>query len=713
LRRYRALAAVLLCFVGLSLLVTQLDGTPSAVAPQPAGGRVDLAQWDFKRSGSATLAGEWRYFDKRWAHEVVPSSHAVAAQVPGPWPASAGPSGNPRTEGYGTYVLNLTLPVMPQGERFAIDTGYVLSAYRVYANGALIVTSGTPAASREGESARAYSKIARLPAAREVELRLELSNHLNRYGGTFLAPVVGLESDIVAHRDLLVALSMLLVGAMLFAACYHFVAFALSPDSKITLWFASFAALLGLRTLLIEPLASFAVPAIGQDWVWRVDYAASILLLPAAYWFFVLSFPRQVAERHASWITGFCLGAAVTTLVGGPAIGEFAMKVYEVLGAGVIVYLAQAIGRAAWNEESGAHLALAGWSLSTVAVVHDILLDNGFVVVTGINLIPFGFLAFFLCLSGTLVKRFRDAYRRTQELSRETKALNERLEAAVDERTRELSDKVELLKHNQLELERARAEAISANVAKSRFLATMSHELRTPLNSILGFSEIIRDETLGSIGDARYSEYASDIHRGGTHLLALISDILDLSRIEAGRVELKREPLDVSEIARDARHHAATRERKATDAVTMRFEPHLPLVDADRRCVLQMIVNLLSNALKFTEPGSSIVLSVFRRGDGGVSIEVADTGVGMKPEDIPKALAVFSQVDDGHARRHEGTGLGLPIVKSLIELHGGTLSLTSEKGRGTTVRLDFPAAVGTPAALSDRPATDGLAVAAA
>jgi hypothetical protein len=155
LRRYRALAAILLCLVGLSLLGTQIDGALSAAVPAPTAGRVDLVRWDFKHDGSATLAGEWRYFDKRWAHEVVPTGPGAAAQVPGPWPASAVPSGNPRTEGYGTYVLNLTLPAAPEGERFAIDTGYVLSAYRVYANGELIVTSGTPAASREQNRAAA------------------------------------------------------------------------------------------------------------------------------------------------------------------------------------------------------------------------------------------------------------------------------------------------------------------------------------------------------------------------------------------------------------------------------------------------------------------------------------------------------------------------------------------------------------------------------
>jgi signal transduction histidine kinase len=312
-------------------------------------------------------------------------------------------------------------------------------------------------------------------------------------------------------------------------------------------------------------------------------------------------------------------------------------------------------------------------------------------LIPGDNLIPFGFLAFFLCLSGMLASRYREAFRQAQVMTTRLKSLNGELEEAVLERTSELKDKLDELKSNQSELVRAREAAVAANTAKSRFLATMSHELRTPLNSILGFSEIIRDERLGTLGDQRYGEYASYINESGAHLLSLIGDILDLSRIESGKLDLQFENVCIGELAEAAMRRAATRERKAGDCVSISLPPDLPQLSADRRALLQMLINLISNALKFTPTDGRITVSAFMRVDGGMTLQVKDTGIGMAPEDIPRALMAFTQVDDDLSRRHEGSGLGLTIVKSMMEQHGGRLTLQSAKGEGTTVSLEFPA----------------------
>ena len=167
-----------------------------------------------------------------------------------------------------------------------------------------------------GEYARAYAQVAALPAdTGEVELAFEVSNHLSRYGGSFIAPTLGLQVPLVAHLDFIRSLSMFLFGAMVFAALYHFVAYSLNRDAVVSLWFGLFAALLGMRTLLTEPLATFSVPFIGQDWVWRLDFSSSLLLLPTAYHFFMLSFPRQISSKISPWISGFCTGAAAFTRI--------------------------------------------------------------------------------------------------------------------------------------------------------------------------------------------------------------------------------------------------------------------------------------------------------------------------------------------------------------------------------------------------------------
>jgi len=411
-------------------------------------------------------------------------------------------------------------------------------------------------------------------------------------------------------------------------------------------------------------------------------------LLPAAYWFFRSSFPRQFEARLLAMLTGFCGAAAGLTLVLGPAVGEVAMEVYEIVALGALAYFTVALVRAVGAGERGAVLSLVGWLACAGAVVHDIMLDNG--LVSGINLIPFGFIAFFLCQSGALAARFHSNFRRAEELSRQLRTVNEGLEVLVAERTRALLAKVSELELREEELTAAKAEATSANVAKSRFLATMSHELRTPLNAILGFSEVLQSQTLAPAGEARTVEYAQIINQSGAHLLSLINDILDLSKIEAGKWEMHAEPFEVGEVVAEAVRLATSREPIRARPATVRVAPDAPLLNADRRALIQMIVNLVSNAKKFTPPDGEVVIAAGLDGGGGIQISVSDTGVGMAPEDIPRALEVFGQLDNSLARKHQGTGLGLPIVNSLMQLHGGRLDLVSERGKGTTATLCFP-----------------------
>ena len=241
----------------------------------------------------------------------------------------------------------------------------------------------------------------------------------------------------------------------------------------------------------------------------------------------------------------------------------------------------------------------------------------------------------------------------------------------------------------QRSLRHAKDQAEMASRAKSEFLANMSHELRTPLNAILGFAEIIRDRLLGPIAD-RYAEYAQDIHSSGTHLLGIINDILDLSKVEAGRVDLVEEIVDVHDVVRSV--VLLLRERVATSELTLKV--HIGdgplLLRADERKLKQVLMNLLSNAVKFTPPGGEIAVRAAVEGERGLVMEVRDNGIGIAPEHIAHALSPFGQVDSRLSRRYEGTGLGLPLARALTELHGGTLELESAPGVGTTVRIVLP-----------------------
>lgn len=237
----------------------------------------------------------------------------------------------------------------------------------------------------------------------------------------------------------------------------------------------------------------------------------------------------------------------------------------------------------------------------------------------------------------------------------------------------------------------ARRNAEMANIAKSRFLAQMSHELRTPLNAILGFSEVMKEEMFGAHSAPQYAEYANDIHSSGQHLLSLINEILDLSRIEAGRYELNEEALVLAGVVEDCHHLLKVRARNKGVSVIERFEPNMPKLWADERAIRQIVLNLMSNAIKFTPAGGEITLKVGWTASGGQYISVRDTGPGIPEDEIPIVLSNFGQGSNAIKSAEQGTGLGLPIVQGLAAMHGGSFTLKSTMREGTEVITTFPA----------------------
>ena len=239
-------------------------------------------------------------------------------------------------------------------------------------------------------------------------------------------------------------------------------------------------------------------------------------------------------------------------------------------------------------------------------------------------------------------------------------------------------------------LTRALDAAAAASQAKSQFLATMSHELRTPLNAIIGFSELLKGELFGPIGDARYKGYVNDVHRSGKHLLALVNDVLDFSKIDAGHLTLQEDQLDIRETLATSLRMVEGQADANGVVIEQEIAHDLPILRADERRVRQILINLLSNAVKFTQRGGTIRLIAYVD-EREFVVQVADTGIGMAKEDIPRALERFGQLDSDLNRKYEGTGLGLPLTKKLAELHGGRLEIESELCVGTKVTVAFPA----------------------
>jgi len=241
------------------------------------------------------------------------------------------------------------------------------------------------------------------------------------------------------------------------------------------------------------------------------------------------------------------------------------------------------------------------------------------------------------------------------------------------------------------DLHAATQAADQANRMKSQFLVTMSHELRTPLNAILGFSEVIKDQLCGPVGNRAYADYAADIHTAGEHLLSLINDILDLSKIEAGRMELEVKELDLSDLLAGAIRLVVQRAQNQRISLRLDLADPVPQLVADERAVKQILFNLLGNAVKFTPAKGRVTLSASTPPGGGVLISVADNGGGIPADQIERIMRPFERLDNRYGCADGGTGLGMALVKALTELHGGSVSIESAAGAGTRVAIHLPA----------------------
>jgi len=276
---------------------------------------------------------------------------------------------------------------------------------------------------------------------------------------------------------------------------------------------------------------------------------------------------------------------------------------------------------------------------------------------------------------GDLSRAVGGYMRTNREARRATEQQNEILERQVRVRTREFLQ--------------AKEEAEAANRAKSEFLANMSHELRTPLNAVIGFSDLMINRAFGDL-DERYAAYAVDINRSGDHLSQVINDILDISRIESGNVEMNEEAFYPAAAIKSCLDLVRDRANDGEITLDLDLPDNLPAIEADPRKFKQILINLLTNAVKFTLKGGRVAVDASIDEAGRFVLTVSDTGIGMRPEDIPVAMTPFRQIDNRLARGYEGTGLGLPLVKSLIELHSGAVSIESSLGSGTTVTVTLP-----------------------
>jgi two-component system cell cycle sensor histidine kinase PleC len=420
------------------------------------------------------------------------------------------------------------------------------------------------------------------------------------------------------------------------------------------------AALLTLGVGVVAQMWTAPLPAIA--WV-----AGSLAMIGARYWlgsrYLSLANPEAQAGRYralfvaAQFLDGFVWACGTLLLIADDASAHGFALVLLILVCGMIATTASAIP-AAVGAGLAPIVAAALWSVGAHSLIDFTLM---FALCGGV-------LLYFTVLANRLLR-----------LALAGLSFQEEKDALIAE--------LEQSKYNSDE---ARRRAESANLAKSRFLATMSHELRTPLNAILGFSEVMHAELFGPHSSPSYKEYSHDIHSSGQHLLMLINEILDLSRVEAGRYDLKEESVSLPGVVEECRHLLALRAKTKVIEVVEEIDADLPRIWADERALRQITLNILSNAIKFTPQGGRVTIKVAQDSARGQYLSIRDTGPGIPEEEITTVLSSFGRGSMAQKNAEEGTGLGLPIVRGLVELHGGEFKFKSKVREGTEVIVSLP-----------------------
>lgn len=501
---------------------------------------------------------------------------------------------------------------------------------------------------------------------------------------------------ITQEHDLrLVLLAVLLCAFSAFTAVNLILRAHLNEGQARRLWTVAAGIVLGAGvwgTHFITMLAYHSVIPLGYD-VFLSACSILVAVAVASVGIALILRPNQALAGGA--VVGLGIGAmhyVGMLAVQGPFYLQWnAAYVVSSLALGtlcsaVAAYGGIRIGKFRGRVFGAAALTLAVFSLhftsmSALTIVYDpsVAFDDYAILAPGTLAMAVGWIALLVVVFGVIGSVLDNHLRqlRTGEAQRLRNHVME-LEAA--------KSKLEQLSDTLVE---ALEEAAVANRTKSTFLAAMSHELRTPLNAVIGFSDVLLAELYGPLGAERYKEYAQDIRDSGTHLLSLINDVLDLSRLDAEQASLDDDEFAIEDVVLEAERMIEPQAEKAGVRLSHDMPRDLPMVRADRRRIRQILLNLVSNAAKFTHPGGSVHVSAHYSAEGMI-ISVADTGIGIAKNDIPKAFERFGQVDSRLARKYQGTGLGLPLAKQLAELHGGKLTLTSAVGVGTTVTFTLP-----------------------
>ena len=684
----RAMTVRLMRLVFLVLAVLHQAAVPPLAAQDQLNAPQSSADWNYEKDGARPLEDGWTVYRNQivapeklagtMCGQGVGAQSVSAPDVWGPGFTTTVTSGH----GIATYCREINLP--KSDEAFAFRMGTLRSVSLIYAVDNtikdaprvwLLFKNGELVGGDEQIVANPAIPVISLPhGTRKFTLVMQLSNRIHKQGGMIEVPILDLSWRLAASENRATAMPSALVIVLLFVGFSALVLGESKRTSAAHRYFAFLAIAAAMRAAFVSDLVWDYFPAFDLARKYDFEYL-SLFLIAFAYYAFINHLLRPGRRLMIDYVI---YGAMIALIIFALFLAPFfppgtitlTREPIQIVWGSIILMVVYAVFHASITtpeiRREAITVSLGGLGygayeiLSSVGVIPSSLEWSQFVIFAVMMMHAHAFV-----IQARRTERERDA-----------------LMASLQDTNRDLQNQA-------LALDLAVKKAEDASNAKSHFLSTFSHELRTPLNAIIGFSEMMSRELLGRLGNDIYKDYTRDIHASGTHLLALVDDILDLSRIESGLDELKEDPLNLLVLVEETL--GILRLLADQHKVSMRVEcqKNLPKLLGDERKIRQVLINLITNAIKFNVDRGSVQI-ILRADQKGLTVEIIDTGLGIAKANLPIVLAQFGQADSERRRRNAGAGIGLPLSDVLVRQHGGKITISSKLGEGTRVTVSFP-----------------------
>tara|TARA_R110000824_G_scaffold118960_16_gene272438 strand:- start:24296 stop:26428 length:2133 start_codon:yes stop_codon:yes gene_type:complete len=679
------LIAMLMLGLNANKIITPANAiTPAATVQEHI---VDSSQ----KGGAVMLDTGWRVFRNQLIEPRTfinatcelrgQSRRSESVKLPDFW----GPAFTTDTRtghGTATYCLEVSLP--QDSQTLGLHLGIMRSIFAVYAiniqagrlqEPVLLHQNGDPGNGFDEEPKSPYLPDLAIPNdMRHFKLIVLLDNHVHKQGGFITAPTIDVLARLDAQQRRTSALQSALMLVLFAVAIAALLIGKTHDDRRRHFIFAALAASSAFRVFMVSDQIWDYVPSLTLARKYDLEYV-SLFLIASSYYAFICSLFRKdkmhpVDKVMYSLSAACCIFAIFLAPFFPPGTITLLREPFQIFCIAMCVVLAVLVVRALLIDPSKRIDAAIVMASALITLVYE-MLSSAMYIRNSMELSQL----LIIFVTALYVRNFVSGFRRVEA---ERDALTSSLQKANAD-----------LEQRAQALTKAFARAEESSRAKSEFLATMSHELRTPLNAVIGFSEMMTREIFGKLGAPQYEGYAKDIYNSGTHLLAVVNDILDLSRVETGNDEVQDEPVNTTEIAKLVLSFVKPQAERANVSCHLEVIGDLPQLRADPRKLKQILINLVSNAIKFNNSGGQVTIQL-QREPVGFAFRVIDTGIGMRPDEIPKAMARFGQIDGALNRKYEGLGIGLSIVQALSAQHGALFQIDSEFGMGTCATVTFP-----------------------